>query len=148
MKISPNVKPDKHAYSMDAYRPINNLITLKHISTSNIFKELGWHSYPKIIMADAIKIIYKINNLSMPRALINFFTFNNSSHDNINLVRTPSLKFKPYIARTQKLQLFRGTYYFGSLPYELRVSDRFFKDKLKCYISSKTSVYCMNKPMT
>ena len=111
---------------MDAYRPINNLITLKHISTSNIFKELGWHSYPKIIMADAIKMIYKINNLSMPRALINFFTFNNSSHDNINLVRTPSLKFKPYIARTQKLHLFRGTYYFGSLPYELRVSDKFF----------------------
>merc|ERR1712240_720890 len=65
------------------------------MSTSNIFKELGWLSYPQIITSEAIKIIYNINNKCKPRSMMKFFQFDNVLYGEKRLVRTPFLKHKP-----------------------------------------------------
>merc|ERR1712240_484222 len=70
------------------------------MSTSNIFKELGWLSYPQIITSEAIKIIYNINNTCKPKSLMRFFQFNNIPNEQRRLIRTLSLIHKPNLAKT------------------------------------------------
>ena len=118
------------------------------MSTSEIFRTLGWHSYPQIIQYDSVRLIYMINNLSKPRALVNLFRFN-MGDDNIRSVRTPSLIYKPKLVKTQKLQLYRGTYYFSKMTYDIRTAPVIsFKNRLKKYISSHVSVYRADRPIT
>merc|ERR1711873_40346 len=78
------------------------------MSTSNIFKELGWLSYPQMITSEAIKVIYNINNMCKPRSLMKLFQFDNILYGQKRLVRTPSLKHKPNLAKICKSQLFTG----------------------------------------
>ena len=118
------------------------------MSTSNIFKELGWLSYPQIITSEAIKIIYNINNTCKPRSLMKFFQFNNVPNEQRRLVRTPSLKYKPNLAKTLKSQLFRGTYLFSKLPYDIRVStNKNFKTVLKRHTSMNSNIYKLDRPL-
>ena len=119
------------------------------MSTSNIFKELGWLSYPQIITSEAIKVIYNINNMCKPRSMMKFFQFDNVLYGQKRLVRTPSLKHKPNLARTCKSQLFRGTYWFSKLPYEIRVStNKNFKTALKRHINVNSDIYKLDRPIT
>merc|ERR1711895_129767 len=117
------------------------------LSMSNIFKQLGWLSYPQMIIVDSIKMIYRIDIIGKPRAMSKYFTFTNAQCDNVRLVRTPSIKFKPNLVRTTKLQLYRGIQYYSSLPLEIRISDnKTLKNKLKQYIVCNTSVYISQRP--
>ena len=119
------------------------------LSMSNIFQQLGWLSYPQMIMSDSIKMIYRINIIGKPRAMSKFFNFTNAQCDNVRLVRTPSIKFKPKLVRTTKLQLYRGIQYYSSLPLDIRLSDKKnFKNKLKRYITGNTNVYRAQRPIT
>merc|ERR1711989_15219 len=119
------------------------------LSMCNIFKQLGWLSYPQMIMVDTIKMIYRINIIGKPRAMSKYFTFTNAQCDSVRLVRTPSIKFKPNLVRTTKLQLYRGIQYYSSLPLEIRLSDtKTFKNKLKRYIVFNTSVYRAERLIT
>ena len=119
------------------------------MSTSKIFSELNWLSFPQMIRYEATKMIYNINILSQPKSIIKFFNFQNTSSDSRRLVRTPTLKYKPNMAKTTKSQLYRGVYYYSKLPFEIRVAKKdIFKSKLKSHIKKETSVYCMERPIT
>ena len=115
---------------------------------SNIFDKLGWLSYPQLIQSEAVKLIYRINILAKPRAMVKMFNFDLVG-DNVHKVRTPSLIHKPKLAKTQKLQLFRGTYYYSRLPLEIRTSNNIsFKRRINKYISSYVNVYHADRPIT
>ena len=66
-------------------------------------------------------MIYRINILGKPRAMVNFFNFTNAQSDSVRQVRTPSIKYKPNLARTTKLQLYRGISYYSNLPLDIRI---------------------------
>merc|ERR1711867_18828 len=102
-----------------------------------------------MIMEDSIKMIYRINIIGKQRVMAKYFIFTNAQCDNVRLVRTPSIKYKPNVVRTTKLQLFTGIQYYSSLPLEIRLSDtKTFKNKLKRYIVLNTSVYRAERPIT
>ena len=118
------------------------------MSTSDIFRKLNWHSYPQMIQYEATRLIYNINNLAKPRALVKMFQFT-MKDDGVRSVRTPVLKHTPKLTKTQKLQLYRGTYYFSKLPYDIRTAIKTsFKTRLKNYISSYVGVYRADRPIT
>merc|ERR1712240_187543 len=101
---------------------------------------------PQMIIADSIKMVYRINNICKPRAMTKYFTFTNALYNNI---RTPSIEYKPNLARTCKLQLFKGSQYYNNLLIEIRLSNnKTFNNKLKRYIALKTSVYKGERPVT
>ena len=78
-----------------------------------------------------------------------FFQFDNVLYGQKRLVRTPSLKHKPNLAKTCKSQLFRGTYLFSKLPYEIRVAtNKNFKTALKCHTSVNADIYKLDRPIT
>ena len=119
------------------------------LGTSKIFLELNWLSFPQIIRYEATKMIYNINILSQPKSIIKFFNFQNISSDSRRLVRTPTLKYKPNMAKTTKSQLYRGVYYYSKLSFDIRVEKKdIFNSKLKSHIKKETSVYCMDRPIT
>ena len=118
------------------------------MSTAAIFRKLNWHSYPQMIQYESIRLIYNINNLAKPRALVKLFKFT-MNDEGVRLVRTPVLIHTPKITKTMKLQLYRGTYYFSKLPYDIRTAIKTsFKTRLKCYISSYVGVYRAGRPIT
>ena len=118
------------------------------MSTSDIFRKLNWHSYPQMIQYEAVRLIYNINNLAKPRALVKMFQFN-MQDEGVRSVRTPVLKYNPKLTKTQKLQLYGGTYYFSKLPYDIRTANKTsFKSRLKKYVSSFIGVYRADKPIT
>ena len=101
-----------------------------------------------MIQYEAVRLIYNINNLAKPRALVKMFQFNMCDWG-IRSVRTPTLKYNPKLAKIKKLQLYRGTYYFSKLPYEIRTANKIsFKTRLKKYISSFVGVYRADRPVT
>ena len=119
------------------------------MSTTNIFTELNWLSFPQMVRYECTKMVYNINILSQPKSILNFFNFENSQNDLRRLVRTPSIKFRPNMAKTAKTQLYRGVYYYSKLPYDIRVAKKVtFKKQLKIHIMEQTSVYCMERPIT
>ena len=80
--------------------------------------------------------------------MVNFFDFTNAQSDGVRKVRTPSIKFKPNLARTTKLQLYWGISYYSNLPLDIRIADKKnFKNKLKTYIANNTSVYKAQRPV-
>merc|ERR1712082_121216 len=94
------------------------------MSTHKIFEELNWLSFPQMIRYESTKMIYNINILSQPKSILTFFNFDNIQSETRRLVRTPSLKFRPNMAKTSKTQLFRGVYYYSKLPYDIRVAKK------------------------
>ena len=118
------------------------------MSTESIFRKLKWLSYPQMIQYESIRLIYNINNLARPRALVNLFKFT-MIDEGVRSVRIPALIHIPKITKIMKLQLYRGTFYFSKLPYEIRTSTKAsFKTRLKSYISSHVGVYKADKPIT
>merc|ERR1712240_252021 len=119
------------------------------MSTLKIFEELNWLSFPQMISYESTKMIYNINILSQPKSILTFFNFDNIQSEPRRLVRKPSLKFRPNMAKTTKTQLFRGVYYYSKLPYDIRVANKKTKKKqLKGHIMKQTNVYCMERPIT
>ena len=119
------------------------------MSTSKIFDELNWLSFPQIIRYESTKMIYNINILSQPKSILNFFNFESSQSEARRSVRTPALKFVPTMVKSFKTQLYRGVFFYSKLPYEIRVLNKIsFKKQLKSYIMKKTSVYSMERPVT
>ena len=119
------------------------------MSTTNIFSELNWLSFPQMVRYECTKMIYNINILSQPKSILNFFNFNLTQSEARRLVKTPSLKFRPNMAKTLKTQLYRGLFYYSKLPYDIRIAKKItFKKQLKSHIMKHTSVYCMERPVT
>ena len=119
------------------------------MSTTNIFAELNWLSFPQMIRYEATKIIYNINILSQPKSILKYFNFDNKLCDTRRMVRTPALTYKPNMAKTAKTQLFRGVFFYSKLPLAIRVAKKLtFKNQLKSHIMRETNVYSMERPIT
>ena len=46
------------------------------MSIHKIFNRLGWLRYPQLIKSEAVKLIYRMNILAKPSAMVKLFKFN------------------------------------------------------------------------
>ena len=112
--------------------------------------ELKWLSYPQMIIMDAVKLIHKINTNNRPKSLCKFMNFSEVRQDLNRIVRTPKVRYIPNLEKINTLQLYRGTYYYGRIPLDIKLilKNKLFNTRLKAHIIHNYNVHRMDKPVT